>query len=504
MSEINKKNVGTGAAYLYIEALSLMFSGYIYWLILSRIATPSEIGISSTTISIALIFMTIASFGISNGIQSYLGRSLLNKNSEEIRQVVNSSILMLSIGVIASGIFMISYSGWIYGSFKVDFVLSIISVLIMGFSTYAGLLRAIIIPSLKTRVITISSVLATIAKILVAVILVMLDWGVIGILIGYMMYPITSIFILAFAAKRILYNDLDLKSCKEYLKIGSIFQIRNILNSSLAFWIPNIVNIIGSQLGTITVFVSNGAADAGIYFMAFSIVTGISIILSVFSTIAYPTLSTMNDGRKRAVWRLIKISLLITIPISNILLYYTSEIMTLFGSSYSAGSSNLAILLLSILPTALITGVSVLSYSYNNNRHVLYLGLFTSFPRTLFYLILVPIWGGDGAAITYFAGSLIGCIASLLIAKKIGLKFNWRMIGTICFVPLLIALPFKLFDINYGISIVVSIIISYLILLRLKIIELEDIQDILRILPNLIVDPFVRLVKNVTSKTRRF
>ncbi|MDN5844968.1 MAG: hypothetical protein L0H53_01700 [Candidatus Nitrosocosmicus sp.] len=42
----------------------------------------------------------------------------------------------------------------------------------------------------------------------------------------------------------------------------------------------------------------------------------------VLSSIAYPTISTLKDGKKRATWRLIKISLILTIPISDILFFY--------------------------------------------------------------------------------------------------------------------------------------------------------------------------------------
>ena len=42
----------------------MLFSGYIYWLILSKITEPSSIGLASTIIAFATIVFSIASIGV--------------------------------------------------------------------------------------------------------------------------------------------------------------------------------------------------------------------------------------------------------------------------------------------------------------------------------------------------------------------------------------------------------------------------------------------------------
>ena len=49
-------SVGKGATFIYIELIVAALSGYILWLLLSKITTPEVIGTSSTVVAIATIF----------------------------------------------------------------------------------------------------------------------------------------------------------------------------------------------------------------------------------------------------------------------------------------------------------------------------------------------------------------------------------------------------------------------------------------------------------------
>jgi O-antigen/teichoic acid export membrane protein len=497
---MNKNAIGKGVAYLYIEAITIMFSGYIFWLILSKITSPSVIGTSSAIISFISIFIGVSSVGVGGGIQRFLAKSLADKKIEDIKGFINSSIIIMSIGIVGSSVIILILRNWIYYSFKIDFGLVIISIIIMALTSIYYLLRAIIVPSLNTKIITTSSIFSVVIKLTVTTILVLFGTGVMGILVGYLIYPLISSIVLIITVKNTFYNHHD-KINKNHT-ISLLYSTKDIFISSLGFWIPPTITTIGSQLGTILVMISSGANYAGIYFISFSLVSGISVIMSVLSTIAYPTISSLTDGRKRAVWRLIKISLVITLPLSHTIIVYSAEILQIFGSSYANGSLNLEILLLSILPTAITSGIGVLVYAYGNNRQLLIIGLFTSIPRALLYFIFVPIFGGNGAAITYLMGSIIGLIVSVIIANKIGLKLIWKQIISISIIPILLTIFLKYLGLNYIFGISIAIGISYILLLKLRIIDTEDMQDILKILPKMIADPVVNIIIKISNKLR--
>jgi O-antigen/teichoic acid export membrane protein len=193
-------------------------------------------------------------------------------------------------------------------------------------------------------------------------------------------------------------------------------------------------------------------------------------------------------------------SLLISLPFSSSIIFYSKEVMQLFGQGYSEGSSSLEILLLSMLPTAIMTGTNILVYSYGNYRQVLAIGLATSIPRTLLYFILVPIFGGTGAAMSYTIGSVIGFIVSIVISKKVGMQIFWKELAYILVIPTTVGFLLSYFGINYIVGIFATLILSYILFLKLLIITRSDIHDSLRILPYSISNPIINIFNILEKK----
>jgi O-antigen/teichoic acid export membrane protein len=495
---VNSGSVGKGALYLYIEAINLVFSSYVFWLILTKLTEPSVIGLSSTVVSMVTIFMVISSVGVTGGIQKYLGKSLASNNIAFVKGYINTSLLITLFGIIGSTIAILILGNWMQIVFKIDYSLLVIMILIMGFSSISGILRAVIIPSLKINVIAVTSILATAIKILIAVILVLVGTGVFGVLIGYLAYPVISTIIFVIVIRNTVYKQLFSK------KLRNIFSsTREIFVVSLSFWIPSIINVVGSELGTVAVFVSSGSINAGVYFISYSIVAGTTLVVSVLSTIAYPMVGSMLDGRKNAVWRLIKISLIITVPLSAAIIFYSSEVLQIFGHEYTSGSENLIILLLSVIPTSILMGVGVLAYAYGHNNQFMLIGLFTSIPRLILYFILVPLFGGNGAALTYLIGSVAGFLLSLFIANRMNLKIFWNQIVWILVIPVPLAALFKISNLDFIIGIGVTLFISYVLFLKLRVLNNEDIKDVLNILPPKLAHLIVRVVKVIYSKSNK-
>jgi O-antigen/teichoic acid export membrane protein len=67
-----KNEVGKGAIYVYIQLVSSMVSGYIFFIILARITTTEIIGIFSLVLALSEIFGNIAILGLPDGMQKFL------------------------------------------------------------------------------------------------------------------------------------------------------------------------------------------------------------------------------------------------------------------------------------------------------------------------------------------------------------------------------------------------------------------------------------------------
>jgi len=315
-------------------------------------------------------------------------------------------------------------------------------------------------------------------KLVISSILLVLGLGSLGLVFGFTFNYILSSIPLAVILLR-TFKTAKIKNVLKNLKITT----KTILLASVVNWVPILIMIIGSQLGTIVVFGTHGPNQAGLYFLAFTIVSGITVVMNSIYTIALPTLSILQDHRKRIAWQTIRLSAIIILPFTCSLIFFSNEIMNLFGKTYVNGSLSLQILLISMLPMCVADGVYTLAYSYRKYRFVLILGLAISVPQTLLYFSLVPIYGEVGAALAYTVGSAIGCFVSVIISKKMGLLLFWKELGVIFAISVSIGYVLSLIHVHYILGILTTIILSYIVLLKIKIVTKKDVIDFLEVLP---------------------
>jgi O-antigen/teichoic acid export membrane protein len=487
--------VAKGALFIYIETLVSMGSGYIFWFILSKIASPETIGISSTIISLTVIFSTIASIGIPLGVQRFLGKSFMENNIDVTKKYVKASFNLTSLGLIVVSIVFILLQSWLYQAFSLDFSLLILSVILIASTTIMTLSRSIVISSLDTKMLPVTMIIGAILKILLAYALVVNELGSLGIMTGFVFLPILGSILYSVALVKLI------KPVNE-TKDNDIRYYKDIFISSSANWIPTIIYTVGSHLGPLLVFGTHGSLEAGIYFIAFSLSMAITALTSALFTIAYPVQSSMQDGRKRFTWRIIKLSLIISLPISTSVLFYSKEILSLFGQVYSTGSVTLEILLLSTLPMILTVGINNLAYSYGNYKQVLIIGLPSNIVRALLYFTLVPALEGVGAAISYSAGTALGFILCIYVARKNNFAIQWRDVIFTFIIPGVLLLLFKLIELNFVVAITVTLILSYYLFVKLNIFNTTDTIDLKDLLPVKVSNSLRWLVNLIENKKK--
>jgi O-antigen/teichoic acid export membrane protein len=497
MTESNKKLVGKGAVYIYIESIISAITGYGLWLLLTKITTSAVVGTTSTVITLASIFTTIVAIGIPNSIPRFLGKSFSEQHLENAKVFVKASLFLVSIGItVGTVIILLIKDYWILHS--LDFSLILISIALMASEALALLLRYIIIASLKTKALVGREIIFSTAKIVLSVTLILMGTGAAGLTLGYTIGQILVTILLAYVLLSILKSSTTNKAA-----VGFLYGCKSILIAGIPSWIPALITTIGTQLGTIIVFQTAGASSAGAYFIALSIVTGITAITYSLLSATFPALSAMLDGRKRFAWQLTKLSLLFSLPLSSAAIFYSREIMALFGQDYINGSPSLQILLLSVLPATLTTGINILIYSYGNYRQVLIIGLASSIPRTILYFALVPIYGSNGSAISFTIGSIIGSIACIVICRKIGMLIFWKDLVYMFMIPTALGCVLSHFAVNYIIGIVLAVVISYVLLLKLQVLNRLDVQDSFGILPPQISTPLINVLNRLGERLNR-
>jgi len=102
-----------------------------------------------------------------------------------------------------------------------------------------------------------------------------------------------------------------------------------------------------------------------------------------------------------------------------------------------------------------------------------------------------------GVAISYTIGSVIGFIISIVVAKRIQLLLSWKPLALTLFLPLALAFLFATLHVNYVIGIISTIIVSYLILMKLHVIEKRDGSFLLELLPDKLSNSLVTMSSKI-------
>jgi O-antigen/teichoic acid export membrane protein len=189
--------------------------------------------------------------------------------------------------------------------------------------------------------------------------------------------------------------------------------------------------------------------------------------------------------------------MIILSPLSLAVISYSADVINLLGQDYSNASIFLRILLLTALVSPLSTMIHQLIYAYGNYRLVLYLGLASNIPRILLYFLLVPVYGGTGAAISFLIGSIISFALSIRVAGDIQMRIHWKVFLLITVLPLLPAFMFNYFQINFILGIIGTMVISMLAFLKFHILTKSDVEDSVNVLPRGIAKPLVIILNRV-------
>ena len=238
-----------------------MFVSYVLWLLLSRLTTPDIIGISSTVISLAMIFSVIVDLGVSRGSTFHLGKSFSIGQSGDTTLFIKASLVILCLSISVFSLVSLIFKEWLYPN--LPFELVFISLLLVGISAISNLLRSVLIASLQTEILPRIMIISSVCKIILAIILVLLGTGAIGITIGYLASYLSAVIPLFFALTTIL------KPIKQKSAVPLYRACNLLLYTGLAWWVPRVTAVMGARLGTIIVFGIEGAGPSGVLFYSF-------------------------------------------------------------------------------------------------------------------------------------------------------------------------------------------------------------------------------------------
>jgi len=478
--EVSVAKVVRGALYLYVGTLIVNIVSYLYWIIISKFVSPSDVGIASLIINVSTITVGVTSLGIPVGIRRFLGKAYMEGGMAEFRKFASMglTILLLTSGIAA--IFFITFREFIAELAGIEPIFIIMLSILIVLTACNTLLSSLFVSTVRTKVIMILNILNSIIKLVVGTFLVYIGYRALGIVLGILI-PISITFMLYLALS--VYSGyldgvfLEFNAVKEILKAGS------------ANWIPRVIFLFGVNFGAVVVYSMRGAFEGGLYYIAFAIAAVIFSINTSLSGVLFPMLSGMRDRRKRVAWRVTRLALAVVAPISVVVALYGDVALSMFRPEYVQAHGALAILAVGAAPAAIASMINILIYAYGMYRRVFKIGLSSNVPRLFMYFILTPIMGIIGAALSFLIGVFTGLAAAVFFAYKIGFKISWRDVAILIPTPFLLAVPMYVFNAPWFIGTPLIIAVSLFVYARLKALLLEDVKEIAKaILPKGVIE----------------
>ena len=377
---VNKNFAGQGVL-LFVDQILISATNWIFWLIISKLISPSEIGQASVIFSLVLLFSTLSQLG--------LEYPLLKKSASHGSSIVVSSLAIEAIITITL-IPVLYYVGSTdaYHSSASSFVW--ISIGLLVFMSLGFVVRFALLGISDARNILIRDIIGTASKFILGVGLVSLGLGALGILLSFLFYNL----VITISGLTLVLKKFRITKYADIRWHSDVFlqTVREALVNAPAKYSRFGVLILSMSVVLLGVF---GISDAeiGIFYMT----TMISLVIgSLASSISYAVIPASSLAKSDLTDGSLRIGLSLTSPLISALAVVPAYILSMIGPEYTSGGSALFILSVSILPSIIVIGCVQ----------------FASF--LISFTIFVPLHGIFGAAVSIFVAYLTSSIPSLI------------------------------------------------------------------------------------------
>jgi O-antigen/teichoic acid export membrane protein len=156
-----------------------------------------------------------------------------------------------------------------------------------------------------------------------------------------------------------------------------------------------------------------GISDAqiGIFYMTMMI----SIVIgSLASSISYAVIPASSRAKSDLTEGSLRIGLSLTSPLISALAVMPAYILSMLGPEYTSGGSSLFILSVGILPSIIVMNSISKFNNSNESRKIIVIGCIQFAAFLIPFMVLVPLYGIFGAAVSIFVAYLTSSIPSLI------------------------------------------------------------------------------------------
>jgi O-antigen/teichoic acid export membrane protein len=393
---VNNNFTGQGVL-LFLDQILVSASNWIFWIIVSKLISASEIGQASVIYSLVLLFSTLSQLG--------LEYPLLKKSASHSSSILVSALAIEAIvSIILIPILYYVGSTDAYHSSASSFVW--ISIGLFVSLSLVFVTRFALLGVSDARNILIRDIIGTASKFIVGVGLVSIGLGALGILLSFLFYCVVVTIV---SLPLVLKNFRITKYADIQLRSDTFVQVvrEALVNTPAKFSRLVILSISVVLLGVFGI----SDAEIGIFYMT----TVISVVMgSLASSISYAVIPASSLAKSDLTDSSLRIGLSLTSPLISALAVGPAYILSMLGPEYTSGGSALFILSIGILPSIIVMNSISKFNNSNEPRKIIVIGCIQFAAFLMSFMIFVPLYGIFGAAVSIFLAYLTSSIPSLI------------------------------------------------------------------------------------------
>jgi O-antigen/teichoic acid export membrane protein len=444
---------------LFVDQLVVGAGGWVYWLIISKLASTSEIGLATTVYNLVILIATVVELG--------LDYPLLKRSSIDRSRLLGTALFLELLITLAAIPVLIYILDSVYAESLQSF--SWIAALMLILISLGFVSRFALLGISNVRTVLIVDTLSTGAKFITGFALVAFGFGVFGMLLSFLLQTIIIAgVILWIASKRLGIQLGDVKYAIELLRDGLI-NMPSKLSKTLIF----------SLSVVLLAYAGIASSDVGIFYIALMIsMYGGSLI----SSMAYMVVPASTMSKTDLSFGSSRIALSLTAPLVAGLIAAPQLVLSVIGAEYTAGESLLVVLAIAILPFSVVTN-AISKFNYLcHARKLLAIGSIQVSVFLIAFFALVPYYQTLGASISILLAYSVASIPAIFWTERALTRYIANsglaiMIGGISGFGL--SLLGTSLVVQF-VSLVVSIAITLVLIIALKNTSINEIRELIR------------------------
>jgi O-antigen/teichoic acid export membrane protein len=415
------RKIVKGAGFVLIGTLIGRAFGYGSRLIIARLGA-SDYGLVALGFAVMSIAATLSMVGMTQGVIRYVSFYKGKEDKGRIKGTIISTLkITLPLSLILAFV-LFWQASWISIHVFHDANLTpILRIFAIGipFSVLASNLLSTTVGFQDMRYnVYAQYIFQEPLKLAAIVVLLLLGFGVLGAAWGWVLAIIAMSFLAFYFLEKNVFPIFK-------TKVKAVSVDKELLSFSLPLLFAGIAGLIMGWTDTLMLGYFSSSADVGIYNVALPTAQLIRAIPGALGVIFFPVISELYARNKiedlRRTYSVVTKWMLALIcpPFLLVLLFPDQIIKILFGAEYIAGATALSILVFGFMIGSVVGPASQTLQAYGRTKTVMmtnYIGAAINF---LLNLLLIPIYGVNGAAIaTGFSLALL-CILNFLFAYRV-------------------------------------------------------------------------------------